>query len=98
MIFLYYDFFDFRTRNATAVAAKSRKNIDTLTNDFTINFWNSLDGRMRLLRVLFDVLTIDAKGVNNSYIRGGIKLLWYPKSMNEELIKFVILIKNFILV
>lgn len=64
---------------------KKNEHID----DFIVDFWCSCDGRMLLLRLFYGLVTIDAASVKGNAVRAGIKFLWSPNVINEQLIRFL---------
>ncbi|KAH7719841.1 Asparaginase family protein [Aphelenchoides avenae] len=74
----------FRNMNATQ---KSRKGNATNTDDDGVNQWGSINGRMRMLKALFSLITTDAIQEEPAKVhKAGVKFLWKPPILPKPLI------------
>lgn len=68
-------------------AQKSRKGGAANTDDDCVNQWASTNGRMRILKALFSLITIDAIQEEPSRVhKGGVKFLWKPPVFPKQLV------------
>uniref|UniRef100_A0A915D6C5 Condensin complex subunit 1 N-terminal domain-containing protein n=1 Tax=Ditylenchus dipsaci TaxID=166011 RepID=A0A915D6C5_9BILA len=78
-----------KTRSVNA-DQKGKKAAADPSEDSTVSSWNSQDGRLRLLRLLFGITTIEAVHEDGPPVRAGIKFLFTPNILDEQLVECVL--------
>ncbi|KAI1716364.1 non-SMC mitotic condensation complex subunit 1 domain-containing protein [Ditylenchus destructor] len=69
---------------------KGRKAASESNDDYTVTFWKSQDGRLRLLRTFYELITLVAVSDGEYTVHAGIKFLWTPNFVDPQLITCIL--------